>query len=191
MKKNNNCQLKKKKDKFKELDVISSDIADFNINDVYNIKTDETNEANKFRWSLGISNIQKYQYGNDVDQYFILVAVSRIDVNKEMKGHKDNSDNCDNSKQYQERLKKFMVNSSRPNNDSPVNVQPGMLKKGTAIYRLKLKEGSIMEATYNERGASSDDVLEMACHYSDKVSGICRFIEDLDKESEKMLLKRF
>ncbi|CAB5188206.1 unnamed protein product [Rhizophagus irregularis] len=56
---------------------------------------------NMYRWSLDISNVQNYQ-----DKYFIFVAVSRIDVNEDMKGKDTKSD-----------YKKNIIKRRFPNSD--------------------------------------------------------------------------
>ena len=126
-----------------------------------------------FKWSLDISNIQKYQH----DEYFILVAVSCID-DEDMKGTHNNNDKCDKCKKYKKgSLKPFKFNLSSDNARVDVQSEQSESKKGTAICRLKLEK---IEGNENYVLENTD----VTCHYSDSVSGICRFVEDLDETPE-------
>jgi hypothetical protein len=130
-------------------------IAYFKINPDFTISNNDSSseegilEKKLFRWSLDISNIQKYQ-----NEYFIFVAVSRIDVDEDMKGehrdvnnndmkgkhHDDNeNDDCDKCKQYEKGPLKSNESQLSPDDtkdkssleDIKVEMQP--LRKGTAI----------------------------------------------------------
>jgi hypothetical protein len=147
--------------------------------------------------SLDISNIQIYQ-----DKYFIFVAVSCIEVGNDMEGeHHDynENDDCDKCKQYEKgplKSNEFQLSPDDTKDDkfksSPeVDMQP--LKKGTAIYRLKLNK---LVKQKNQREYEFDRVGTSYYNY-DGVSGICRFVDNEDKRSknndkqEKQSLKRF
>jgi hypothetical protein len=190
LKNNDHRQLITKKKKIKKIEVIDQQnsnkpdgmttIADFLIDDLFTKVVDGS-----FKWSLGISNIQEYQ-----EKYFILVAVSRINVDEEMTSHKSKNNKNNKKRDYQRGLlKEFEVCLSSRNNAINVPVVP---KGGTAIYRLKLKN-ELVETTIiqYEREASSYYILDVTCFYSDKISGICKFVEVFDKESEIVCLKRF
>src|SRR5256885_2302841 len=59
-------------------------------------KESSSNDEKKFKWSLDLSNIQIKKYYQQ-KEYFILVAVSRVDIIEDMKGsHKRNENNDGN-----------------------------------------------------------------------------------------------
>ncbi|PKC06819.1 hypothetical protein RhiirA5_481799 [Rhizophagus irregularis] len=130
---------------------------------------------NMYRWSLDISNVQNYQ-----DKYFIFVAVSRIDVNEDMKGKDTKSD-----------YKKNIIKRRFPNSDVRIAL-PGSYsnksnenKKGTAIYRLKLNKD-------NNNNFDFKEISPVTYCYSDSVSGICKFIQNLDDiDQNDYTFKRF
>ncbi|RGB23907.1 hypothetical protein C1646_805620 [Rhizophagus diaphanus] len=125
----------KKSKKFEKSDVIDKTIAYFRINDNFiiskfydknykppsfnqvsklNTSDDDAKEDEKgdvFRWSFDVSNLHK----ND-DEYYILVAVSRVNVNEDMKENK-----CDNTKfdfleklEFTQELAEFKEKSEEP-----------------------------------------------------------------------------
>src|SRR4051794_28469049 len=95
-----------------------------------------------------------------------------------MKGtHKNNDENdeCDN---YRKGPLDVMIFNKFNWSPGEIRVNmPSELKKGTAIYRLKLEK----EDNGNYVLAQNTTVTR---HYSDSVSGICRFVEDLVEASE-------
>jgi hypothetical protein len=184
-------------------------------------KEDEKNDT--FKWSFDISNMQGkndvsnkhkknyvpsivYKKGmqkkND-DEYYILVAISRVSINENMKGPiNNNAKKFDHKSEFSK--KKFKCSTPlddheiEENNkfseayDVTVDIQsdlkseedfypsngnmPNEIKKGVAIYRLELiKEG---------KGKKENFVLSaVTCYYSDRISGICRFIKVTNKSS--------
>ncbi|CAG8725041.1 17515_t:CDS:10, partial [Rhizophagus irregularis] len=106
------------------------------IDKLYNIFPNRKNNSNvdgnidgdtddRYKWSLDISNVQNYQD----KKYSIFIAVSRIDVNEDMKGKGTKSD-----------YKKNTIKKRFPNSDVRVDLSGNETKKGTAVYRLKLKK---------------------------------------------------
>ncbi|CAB5370479.1 unnamed protein product [Rhizophagus irregularis] len=141
-----------------------------------NSSANNSNDAdNMYRWSLDISNVQNYQ-----DKYFIFVAVSHIDVNEDMKGKDTKSD-----------YKKNIIKRRFPNSDVRIAL-PGSYsnksnenKKGTAIYRLKLNKD-------NNNNFDFKEISPVTYCYSDSVSGICKFIQNLDDiDQNDYTFKRF
>jgi hypothetical protein len=142
---------------------------------------DETNDNHdKFKWSFDISNLHNKKKDkkddSDVNEAFILIAISRIDVNKDMK-NKENDKKNNVKKPVTERLKEAVFSPLNDNRDFKVDIdeksepsdsQDVEPKKGIAIYRLEL----------TKNGENGDyDLNKITRHYSDKVSGICRFIQ--------------
>ncbi|RIA86147.1 hypothetical protein C1645_807927 [Glomus cerebriforme] len=128
----------------------------------------------RFRWSLDISNVQVYD-----GKCFIFVAVSRIDVFEDMRGTKNNDTKFDYKKST---IKKRY---ERMSEDPPFSVPvfPMGNRRGTAVYRLKLI-GENENYAYKE--------CPVTYFYSGNVSGICKFVQDLDNtEQNSYTLKRF
>jgi hypothetical protein len=183
-----------------ESDEINKTIAHFNIDINFNIvrffdKTQEsesnTNNNNggnslekTFKWSLSISNVQKKK---NVNKYFILVAVSRIDVgkdmngnvNEDMKGTKKNNDDCNIGKLDKKEYKHFQ---EQENCQLKISIQSVSTKKGIAIYNLELKE--------EKKNYSLNKNTSVTYYYSDSISGICRFVEE-EIVDQSQSLKRF
>jgi hypothetical protein len=161
----------------------------------------DINEEKK-EWSLDISNIQKCQHKRNFykylqkrqqklvneneeshncgDDYFILVAVSRIDAN-DMKENEDanaksgvNTKNNYNKgpliKKKLNRDVQLQIDQSPTSccNRTKENYDPEQKKK-TAIYCLKLKASN--------KSYILDEADGVNCYYSDSVSGICRFVD--------------
>ncbi|EXX61209.1 hypothetical protein RirG_173230 [Rhizophagus irregularis DAOM 197198w] len=151
------------------------------IDKLYNIFPNRKNNSNvdgnidgdtddRYKWSLDISNVQNYQD----KKYSIFIAVSRIDVNEDMKGKGTKSD-----------YKKNTIKKRFPNSDVRVDLSGNETKKGTAVYRLKLKKD-------DNNNFDLEVKYPVTYYYSDSVSGICKFIQNLDDISQnKYTLKRF
>ncbi|CAB5362984.1 unnamed protein product [Rhizophagus irregularis] len=125
----------------------------------------------EFRWSFDISNM--YKKSDDKDfKYFVLVAVSRIKVDEDMKGEVNNN-NEDNYKKGNLSEKKFEYrledkdtatidveehkSEELDDRTSELKNEP---KKGIAIYRLEFEDIKMKE-------------------------GICSFVEEAPDEDEK------
>ncbi|GBC09477.1 hypothetical protein RclHR1_00890013 [Rhizophagus clarus] len=116
----------------------------------------------KFRWSLDISNMQEQEGVNT-----ILVAISRIDVDEDMK-KTDNREDMKHDYKKGFGIQKYNKSNKPPSNNRRNNelkheiIEIGKKRKGTAIYRLTLN--------------SENDVV--VSYHCNEVSGICNFIED-------------
>jgi hypothetical protein len=159
-------------------------------------KVDEIDDVteDRYRWGLDISNVQKYQD----DKYFILIAVSRIDVKEDMKG-KENADTKSDYKKNTIKKRYERVNEISISDVVRLNVsdcksieikketeyKPNEIKKGTAVYRLKLIKD--IDDHYALK------LCPVNYYYSDSVSGICKFIQNLDDidHTNHYTLKRF
>ncbi|UZO23198.1 uncharacterized protein OCT59_015542 [Rhizophagus irregularis] len=127
------------------------------------LSNNKSADGSKFGWSIGISNVQKQ---DDVD--IILVAVSRIDIDEDMKQLKNDEDNKHDYKKGNLDTKKYIKSNKPPiNNRRAKELKIGVEKKGTAIYRLILKDKKELNL--------EDDIVFSYRSY--KVSGICSFIE--------------
>ncbi|PKY30080.1 hypothetical protein RhiirB3_485423 [Rhizophagus irregularis] len=128
------------------------------------LSNNKSADGSKFGWSIGISNVQKQ---DDVD--IILVAVSRIDIDEDMKQLKNDEDNKHDYKKGNLDTKKYIKSNKPPiNNRRAKELKIGVeKKKGTAIYRLILKDKKELNL--------DDDIVFSYRSY--KVSGICSFIE--------------
>jgi hypothetical protein len=145
---------------------------------------------NRYRWGLDISNVQNYQE----DKYFIFIAVSCIDVDKDMKG-KVNADTKSDynkntiKKRYERTLNgnyvRLNVLDYKPNEiKEETDCKPNETKRGTAVYRLKLIKDDNKEFALK--------ICPVTYYYSDSVSGICKFIQNLDDiNNNNYTLKRF
>ncbi|CAB5370422.1 unnamed protein product [Rhizophagus irregularis] len=160
--------------------------------------------ASDFEWSIDISNMQEINDGGS----FILIAISHINVNMDMR--RTENKKIDNKKNdyKKENLNKIRFKCSslsekyelkdegnKPDEacDIAINMKPrptnkiSEIKKGIAIYRFDLKK--------NQIGKESYVFNTVTCHYSNQISGICRFIDDSSKDDSKSLndsrIKRF
>jgi len=190
MKKNNENEETQKN--IDDVCKITEQIAHFKINDNLTVSENSVDkpqegkddEADPYKWSIDISNLQKYQDG----RHFIFVAVSLI-------GKKETTTNIDYKKNHIEK-EKFAVNSR---DHAVVNNMPHVTEKstiqvtdkGTAIYCLKINKTS---GKLGQRNASKEEIQEfeefvktnyvidhedgIVCYRSGCVSGIPRFIED-------------
>ncbi|PKC00604.1 hypothetical protein RhiirA5_458558 [Rhizophagus irregularis] len=208
-------------DNLDELDDIGQTITYFKINNDFMIekfykeeykpslcKVDSSDSdiinASDFEWSIDISNMQEINDGES----FILIAISHINVNMDMR--RTENKKIDNKKHdyKKENLNKIRFKCSslsekyelkdegnKPDEacDIAINMKPrptnkiSEIKKGIAIYRFDLKK--------NQNGKESYDFNTVTCHYSNQISGICRFIDDSSKDDSKSLndsrIKRF
>ncbi|PKY52149.1 hypothetical protein RhiirA4_469605 [Rhizophagus irregularis] len=144
--------------------------------DINNSMDDENKMDVTFRWSIDISNIHKM---ND-DQYFVLVALSRINVDEDMK--RTNEKNNDNNYDYKERyfIKKKFEFLPRKFNETTVDIPSesnNKSKKGIAIYRIELNK----EIRENENEYYVFNRIGTCC-YSNNHSVICRFVEVLNED---------
>jgi hypothetical protein len=85
----------------------------------------------------------------------------------------DENDEC-NKCEYQKGPHNDKVFNISHDGTTKVNIDKGP-KKGTAIYRFKLKESANGIHQFED---------EVACYYTNSVSGICRFVEDLDEDTD-------
>ncbi|CAI2180750.1 8773_t:CDS:10 [Funneliformis geosporum] len=113
------------------------------------------------RWSIDISNIVKCD-----DKNFIFIAASKIE-NKYMKNTTtENSTRDENIR---------MIVKNHNGEEVFINIYPETITDlGTAIYCLKLNDGA--ENSYNK--------LEIIQYNYNRLSGICRFVEDIDEDQE-------
>ncbi|PKY38092.1 hypothetical protein RhiirA4_439136 [Rhizophagus irregularis] len=200
-------------EKLDEQDDINQIIAYFKINDDFMVEkfykenynppssghdtTATENKASNLKWSFDISNVQEKN-----GESFIFVAISRIadeDMRRTSK-EKRKDRKVDNKKPDYERkvLSKIRYNCPLPPDEAMAvdmqNTQPELtsrnnseIKKRIAIYRLDLKKN---------QGEKTNYILStVTCHYSDQISGICRFIEASSEDDSESLydfkLKRF
>ncbi|GBB90270.1 hypothetical protein RclHR1_17170001 [Rhizophagus clarus] len=145
-------------------------ISDSNIysSDSIEKKEDEKNGTSK--WSFDVSNMHKMHGKND-NEYFILVAVSCINVDEDMRATE--KENKNNNK------RKLSDNNHSPDNTSEQND-----KTGFAIYRLELIKKN-----------ESYTIVTITRYYCNEISGICRFVisekdgpELLDDAKQKRLV---
>ncbi|RGB41636.1 hypothetical protein C1646_751929 [Rhizophagus diaphanus] len=159
---------------------------------VGSLDSSNSKDDDKFRWSFDISNMYKK---ND-DKYFILVAVSRINVVEDMKGN-NNEDNYE-----KKHLSKKEIKYELEDKDTKLDIEKqseGLedRKKGIAIYRLEFelkkvseKEDTIMKENtekIKDNGKEKENYVLKAvtCYYSNNISGICSFVEETPDEDEK------
>lgn len=130
-----------------------------------------------YKWSIDLSNLQEYPNG----EYFIFIAVSRIEdknrkrFNNEINYKRKNVEKSD-----------FNLNGHTVNITQNTTVPPN-LDKGTAIYRLKINkeknfENLIYKVDYN---------YNLTYYRCECVSGIPRFIEDLESNFNDEILRKF
>ncbi|RIA84913.1 hypothetical protein C1645_858515 [Glomus cerebriforme] len=142
------------------------------VNNESTSKKDQTNHT--FRWSFDISNMHKRN-----NNYFILVAISHIDVDEDMKDTKNNS-NKDYYCKREYLIKKKFTPNKEENHETNVPVLPeeseknNETKKGIAVYRLELKKEK-----------ENYDLVDVTCYSSNNISGICDFIEILDVDESE------
>jgi hypothetical protein len=150
---------------------------------------------NPFRWSIDISNM----YKKSDDEYYILIAISRINPGEDMKKEEGKESSyikrCLSKKKFKSPeledgndkgrdLALDMPTESenkRPNSSNDNTSKPeDKIKKGVAIYRLEFKKMD----TENEMGGNY--VLNaVTLHYSDNISGICKFIEVSNEDEDE------
>ncbi|CAI2171922.1 12733_t:CDS:10 [Funneliformis geosporum] len=139
-----------------------------NENNDYISNTDELsgtiNNNNRFRWSLDISNM---------DEKFLFVAVSYIDIDEDMKCLEKRS-KCQMFNYKKIKMQEATYNEK--SNSYTINIPHDTqeFRKGIAIYRLRLK--------ISKNGMEEKFILEKG-YYWNNLSGICRFIENFDPTS--------
>ncbi|RGB26260.1 hypothetical protein C1646_427056 [Rhizophagus diaphanus] len=153
------------------------------------------NKASNLKWSFDISNVQEKN-----GESFIFVAISRIideDMRRSKEKRKDRKD-INKKPDYERKvLSKVRFSCPLPPEEAIVvdmqntrtvltSRNNSKIKKGIAIYRIDLK--------MNQEGEKKNYILStVTCHYSDQISGICRFIE-ASSEGDSLYdfkLKRF
>ncbi|PKY39920.1 hypothetical protein RhiirA4_529458 [Rhizophagus irregularis] len=172
----------------------------FDYSNVSSSKSDgNTTKNDKFRWSFDISNMYKID-----GKHFVLIALSRINVSEDMEGtiEKEKDDN-EKSNYKRVELSKREYTLPLNGNEHKVDMSPDSRSsnKGIAIYRIELKE---YESEENEKDSEKIENVEKKIHvtavtdyYSDKISGICKFIysskdeEDESRDTKLKRLKRF
>jgi len=115
----------------------------------------------------------------NVNKNFIYVAVSRVDVDEDMRKMEKNDN------EYKKIIMKPFYNSCEESQKGP--------QKGIAIYRFKFKLEKPTNQSANET-ANEIDFDEGYCW--NNLSGICRFIEDVDPSKnddsiENDILRKF
>jgi hypothetical protein len=162
-------------------------------------KENEKNDT--FRWSFDISNMHK---GKNGDKYFILVAISHINVNEDMKETEVKGNNNDYKKERFEENKPCFTtpdnHESKDENSVIVHIDNGDNKtpetrgqKGIAIYRIELHESQ--ESKEGEKEIEKHEIEEeknyvlsaVTCFFSYEISGICKFIEIPNENDSKSL----
>ncbi|CAB5370240.1 unnamed protein product [Rhizophagus irregularis] len=154
------------------------------------------NETKKFnfRWSFDISNMHKNN-----DKYFIFVAVSRINIEEDMKGKKKDEDIKGNDKQKKQKkddngksdyerepFRKRIFNCSNEhenilsNDETRINISSTnenitATSNTTDESKKGVKKGvAIYRVELNEENYVLSAVT---CYSYEKISGICKFIE--------------
>ncbi|PKC54360.1 hypothetical protein RhiirA1_507095 [Rhizophagus irregularis] len=128
-------------------------------------KSDSKEDKKNYKWSLDISNMHKKKD----NKYFILFAISRIKVDEDMKGTEKNNDDknkLDKTKYEPTNKCKLQDENIRTANKS---------NKGIAIYRIELRK----------EGADNYILTAVTRFYSNKISGICRFIYSRDDDDDE------
>ncbi|GBC18478.2 hypothetical protein GLOIN_2v1846762 [Rhizophagus irregularis DAOM 181602=DAOM 197198] len=166
---------------YKKVEAASSDSNETTANN-------EKKGDDQFRWSFDISNMHK----ND-DKYIVLVAISHTKVDEDMKETKKEKDDkkSDYTRGYLCK-KKFKPIDERilQSKNTTIIISQGSISaiplnesnKGTAIYRIELKkeDGNVEEENYI--------LSAVTCYYSSNISGICNFVEVLNKDNSKQQL---
>ncbi|PKK61033.1 hypothetical protein RhiirC2_718703 [Rhizophagus irregularis] len=183
------------KDDFSIDKLYDQDPPPFNGNNVGFSDNDE-NETKKsnFRWSFDISNMHKNN-----DKYFIFVAVSRINIEEDMKGKKKDEDIKGNDKQKKQKkddngksdyerepFRKRIFNCSNEhenilsNDETRINISSTnenitATSNTTDESKKGVKKGvAIYRVELNEENYVLSAVT---CYSYEKISGICKFIE--------------
>jgi hypothetical protein len=145
-------------------------------------------------------------YKKNDNECFILVAISRVDIDEDMKGTKEINNiklddrlssktfKCSSSPDYElNENNKFdeayydtaVDIQPEPSSDDNIPEQTNEIKKGVAIYRLELTKNHNEENKEKEKGEKKGYILNaVTLYYSTKISGICRFIEVSDEDDE-------
>ncbi|GBC04565.1 hypothetical protein RclHR1_05740007 [Rhizophagus clarus] len=157
---------------------------DLTINKLYELnseikadnKNSPINRDDIYKWSIDLSNLQEYPNGK-----YIFIAVSRMDnerIINEINYKKKNVEKND-----------FHPNAKPQNTAVFFN-----LEKGTAIYRLKIN-AQLRDENQNEVFKNIiyniDNNCSLTYYRCECVSGIPRFIEDLEPNLNDEILRKF
>ncbi|RIA86143.1 hypothetical protein C1645_829709 [Glomus cerebriforme] len=143
------------------------------------------NKDKKFRWSFDISNMQH----ENENKYFIFVAISHIDVDKNMKGNKKQNKN--DKKLLKKFKKEYETIAKVRYHEKKINVKENICvainmpefkldkpEKGTVIYRIELEKNK------------NEYILEKVVCYFREVSGICKFVEGESANEKVSTMKK-
>ncbi len=124
-------------------------------------------EDNRFRWSFDISNVEKHYEGE-----FIFIAISRIDVEENMKRIREDGKNeklkCNKIKMNKQEKP---INYGSSSGSAAIAIPP----KGIAIHCFKLTDET---ANKSVNAVNAVNVKFIRTYYSNHLSGICRFVEE-------------
>ncbi|CAB5389622.1 unnamed protein product [Rhizophagus irregularis] len=129
-------------------------------------KSDSKEDKKNYKWSLDISNMHKKKD----NKYFILFAISRIKVDEDMKGTEKNNDD----KNKLDKTKYEPTNKCKSQGEN-ITSSSNKSNKGIAIYRIELRK----------EGADNYILTAVTRFYSNKISGICRFIYSRDDDDDE------
>ncbi|GET57451.1 hypothetical protein GLOIN_2v1769888 [Rhizophagus irregularis DAOM 181602=DAOM 197198] len=132
--------------------------------------------ASDFEWSIDISNMQEINDGGS----FILIAISHINVNMDMR--RTENKKIDNKK-----------NDYKKENLNKIRFKCSSLSEKYELKDEGNKPDEACDIAINMKPRPTNKI--MTCHYSNQISGICRFIDDSSKDDSKSLndsrIKRF
>jgi hypothetical protein len=155
--------------------------------------SDSNKTDDNFKWSFDISNIHKKN-----DQLFVFVAISRINVNEDMKYEDDNKKpNYKREKLKKKYLPLYDKHESQNVHDIvkiPLESKNNdESKKGIAIYRIELKSQKGENENEKNEEEKTYSLEAVTYYYSYNISGICKFIENSseDNVNEDIKLRRF
>ncbi|GBB86552.1 hypothetical protein RclHR1_12990001 [Rhizophagus clarus] len=139
-----------------------------------NVMADNSNNSlnTEFKWSLDISNMQKQE-----DVNIILIAVSRISIDEDMKQITNNENIIQDYKKGYLKSQKYKILNNKTNDDKEIaiDIESEEIKREIKgiIYCLKLKE----KGNKVDQEEEEEEIIEVTCHFHG-VSGICNFIND-------------
>ncbi|POG75676.1 hypothetical protein GLOIN_2v1475226 [Rhizophagus irregularis DAOM 181602=DAOM 197198] len=169
-------------------------------------KENISKKDDKFRWSFDISNMYKK---NDTE-YFILVSISRVKIDEDMKGTKEKNIKVTKLDYKREYLSSKKFKCSSPSDDCELDV------KNNKFYETHDTAVDIQSVPKSENfNAPDDNILEktdeikkgisiyrldfiknkeievnyvlkaVTCYHSDVISGICKFIDSGEVDKDK------